>query len=75
VSLPGTLPMHSQPKSSYTEAYNATVDKMANIDLNGGQLTRQGGLTSLLLSQSPISSLKGTNLIVEFCESGPPHLL
>ena len=65
----------SQPKESYKEVYNTTLEKMADLNLNGDQLTRQGGLTSLLLSQSPIDNIKGTNLIVEFCESGPLRLL
>jgi hypothetical protein len=46
---------------------------MANLDLNGGQLTRQGGLTTLLSSQTPISHIRSTNLIFEFCESCPTH--
>ena len=67
----------SQPRVSYNEAYNATLERMENLDLNGGQFTRQAGLTSLLLPRSPISNIKGTTLIVEFCESNirEPNIL
>ena len=64
----------SQPRGSYREAYNTTLEKMAALDLDGGQLTRQSGLTSLLLSQTPIGHIKSANLIVEFCGSYPIHL-
>ena len=72
---PGLFPTNnSQPNESYKEAYNTTLEKMADLNLNGDQLTRQGGLTSLLLSQSPIDNIKGTNLIVEFCGSPPSSI-
>jgi len=59
---------YPQPRNSYNEAYNATLEKMENTYLSGGKLTRQRGLTLLPLPlQSPISDVKGTNLIVEFC--------
>ena len=45
-----------------------------NLKLDESQFTRHMGLSSLLLSRTPISQIKSRNLIVEFCESPPTHL-
>jgi len=64
----------SQPKVLYKEAYSMTPEKIENLDLGGGQLMRHKGLTSILVSQDPVSKIKSRNLIAEFSESYSTHL-
>ena len=54
--------------------HSALLKKMKKLDIGSGQSMWEGGLTSLLSLGDPMSKIKSSNIIAEFCEICPAHV-
>ena len=55
----------SQPKSSFEEAYNKTLEQMETLKIDRAKLSRDKGLVTLLITGDPLENISSANLIIE----------